>query len=115
MIIDFDAMSEALIPHFYGGEGEARAKMQVDAANRIMLGRLVPEASIGRHTHENNSEIGYVISGTGVAWFDGGEEPLRPGTCHYCPRGHAHGMRNDGDEDLVIFTVVAEHGPEIRR
>ena len=26
--------------------------------------------------------------------------------CHYCPKGHSHGLFNDGDEDLVFFAVV---------
>lgn len=109
MILDFDALPEKVVPHFHGGLKEARAKAYADEHNRIMLGRLVPGASIGLHAHETGSEIVYVLSGTGTAWFDGESEPLRPGICHYCPKGHTHGMINDGSEDLVIFTVVPEH------
>lgn len=112
MIIDFDALPEKVIPHFHDGEKEARARAFADGRNRIMLGRLVPGASIGRHVHATNSEIVYILSGTGTAWMDDGTEPLRPGVCHYCPKGHTHGMINDGSEDLVIFTVVPEHGSD---
>ena len=75
------------------------------------VGTLVPGASIGLHTHETNSEIVYILRGTGTAWIDGETELLRPGVCHYCPKGHRHGMINDGTEDLVLFTVVPEHEP----
>ena len=111
MLIGFDKTPETLLPHFYGGEGTARAKMHADGLNRIMVGTLVPGASIGLHTHETNSEIVYILRGTGTAWIDGGTESLRPGVCHYCPKGHRHGMINDGTEDLVLFTVVPEHEP----
>jgi len=47
-----------------------------------------------------------VISGHGRAICDGEEEMLVPGTCHYCRNGQAHSIINDGDEDLIIFTVV---------
>ena len=109
MLISFDEMNEKVFPHFYGGEKEAHAKVFADDNARIMLGRLTPGASIGLHTHDTNSEIVYIISGTGTAWIDGGTEPLRPGVCHYCPMGHTHGMINDGTEDLVIFTAIPEH------
>lgn len=109
MIIDFNGISEISIPHFYGGELEARARAFNDDNNRIMIGRLIPGASIGMHTHEHNSEIVYVLSGSGTAWYDDSTEHLEPGVCHYCPKGHRHGMINDGTEDLVIFTVVPKH------
>lgn len=112
MILSFNDLPEKVIPRFHGGEKEARARAFADGRNRIMLGTLVPGASIGPHRHETNSEIVYIIIGTGTAWMDGGTEPLRPGVCHYCPMGHEHGMINDGDEDLVIFTVVPEHAPQ---
>lgn len=31
---------------------------------------------------------------------------LKPGDCHYCPKGHSHSLENDGAEDLVFYTVV---------
>ena len=109
MLFDFTQIPETVIPRFHGGEKEARARMFRDGDNKIMLGRLLPGASIGRHVHENNSEIVYIVSGRGKAWFDDRVEELSPGLCHYCPRGHAHGMLNDGEEDLIIFSVIPEH------
>ena len=42
---------------------------------------------------------------------DGGKkevetEILKAGQAHYCPKGHKHGMKNEGTEDLIIFGVV---------
>ncbi|HJB70311.1 MAG TPA: cupin domain-containing protein [Candidatus Flavonifractor avistercoris] len=110
MKLDFDAMEETAIPRFRDGEKTTYARMFVDGNNRIMRGRLGPGASIGLHPHQGSSEIVYILSGTGKALYDGGEEALAPGGCHYCPEGHAHSLVNDGGEDLIFFAVVPRHG-----
>lgn len=110
MILSFAQMEETPMPQFKGGEKTTYAKMHVDAQNRIMRSRLEPGASIGPHTHEGNSEVVYILSGSGKALYDGGEERLNPGDCHYCPEGHSHSIINDGTEDLVFFAVVPQHG-----
>lgn len=109
MLFEYDKMPENIIPNFKGGEKEAFTKMYYDDKNRIFQGRLKPGASIGLHSHETDCEIVYVISGTGIVMMDGVREDLRPGVCHYCPKGHTHTMINNGtDEDLVIFAVVPQ-------
>lgn len=108
MLIDFSALEETIIPHFRNGEKETAARMYVDDCVRIMTGRLEPGASIGRHTHETSSEIVYILQGTGKALYDDVEEALYPGLCHYCPKGHAHSLINDGAEPLTFFAVVPE-------
>ena len=80
-----------------------------DVDNKIMRSVLAPGASIGLHTHETSSEVMYFLSGTGKVLYDGVWEPVAPGTCHYCPKGHSHSLVNDGMEDLVTFAVVPEH------
>ena len=111
MLIEFDKMEPQIIPHMRGGEKEVQARMYTDPQNKIMRGRLIPGASIGMHTHETSSEIIYVLSGKGKILYDGGCDPLEPGSCHYCPKGRAHSLMNDspeGGEDLRFFAVVAE-------
>lgn len=109
MIVDFDALEEQEIPNFKGGEGSVSSAALVDASNRIMRATVHPHSSIGWHQHLKNSEIVYVLSGTGKVVVEGGEEPLSPGVCHYCPAGSFHSVVNDGEEDLVVFAVVPEH------
>ena len=79
-----------------------------DELGKIMKGRLIPGASIGLHTHETNSEIIYVLEGQGKVLYDGAYETLSAGSCHYCPKGHAHSLINDSTADLVFFAVVPE-------
>lgn len=109
MLIEFDKMETAVIPQMRGGEKEARMELFNDGACKIMRGRLIPGATIGMHTHDTSSEIIYILSGKGRILYDGGCEPLEPGSCHYCPKGHAHSLMNDGSaEDLCFFAVVPE-------
>ena len=108
MLIDFHAMDRAVLPGFLGGQGELRAKMVSDEKNRILHGILPPGSSIGYHSHDTSSEIIYILSGTGKVKVEDGEEPLKPGDCHYCPKGHAHSLINDSDGDLEFFAVVPQ-------
>ena len=108
MIINFNEMEAEIIPHFKCGEKELEAKMFFDGSNRILYGRLKPNATIGMHTHDTSSEVIYVLSGEGVVKYDGGDERISEGMCHYCPKGHTHSLINDSVSDLVFFAVVPE-------
>lgn len=109
MLIDFNKIHETVILHFRGGESETRARTYVDPDNKIMQGRLRPGASIGMHTHKTNSEIIYILEGQGKILYDDVCEEAEAGVCHYCPKGHAHSLINDSDEELVFLAVIPEH------
>lgn len=109
MKLCFAQMEETPMHQFKGGEKTTYARTYTDEHNRIMRSRLEPGASIGLHTHQGSSEVIYILSGSGKALYDGQEERLGPGDCHYCPEGHAHTLINDGGEDLVFFAVVPQH------
>lgn len=106
MILNFDSMVESNNISFKGGEGTFFAKIEDDGANKILLGRLPKDASIGLHTHFNDSEIMYFLEGEGTVLFDGEKLPIRAGQSHYCPKGHDHSVINTGDQDLKFFAVV---------
>ena len=106
MIFDLKNEAPKDIPNFKGGEKFFRAKIHDDGVNKIIHGTLVPGATIGEHTHEDDSEIIYFLSGHGYMIFDGEKESVEAGMCHYCPKGHTHCMINDSGDDLVFFAVV---------
>lgn len=106
MKISFDQINENIVPNFKGGEKSFATKAFDDGVNKIMKGRLIPGASIGMHTHQGNCEIIFVLEGSGKMLYDGGEERLNAGDCHYCPENHTHSFVNDGDCDLVFYAVV---------
>ena len=109
MLIDFNAISENVVPHMRGGEKEAYIKSFADGLCKIIQGKLVPGGTVGLHTHEKDSETIYILSGTGKVLYDGVYESLSAGSCHYCPEGHEHSLINDGEEDLCFFAVVPLH------
>lgn len=108
MILDFHEIGEQVIPNFKGGEKEFHTRMYTDNACKIMRGSLEPGASIGVHTHDTNSEIIFMIKGTGTVLYDGGMESLPAGNCHYCPKGHSHSLRNESGETIEFYAVVPE-------
>ena len=108
MILDFEHMEKKSLTDFKGGQGKLTMGGFSDEHVRVMELTLEPGASIGLHTHQGNSEIIYILSGTGKVKVEGGEEPLRPGDCHYCPKGQAHSLINNSDGDLEFFAVVPQ-------
>ena len=106
MILDYSTMETTTIPNFLGGDGAVHAQMRVDELGKILKGALDPGSSIGYHTHETSSEIVYILSGTGKVKVEDGEEPVKAGDCHYCPKGHSHSLINDSDSPLEFFAVV---------
>ena len=105
MLIDFSKIEEVHVPNFKGGEKELLKKAYADGRNCIMLDRLMPGASIGRHTHETNSEIMYIVSGTATFTVGDTVETVQAGQCHYCPKGGTHMLQNRGG-DLVARQLL---------
>lgn len=106
MILDFDNMPYETLPNFKGGELAYHAKRYGDDNIKIMRGHLEPGASIGLHTHDDSCEAIYILSGVGIATIDGTDERLRPGMCHYCPKGATHTLRNPGPGALDFVAIV---------
>lgn len=106
MLLDFNAMTELKIPCMNHGTGEMSARMYNDETLRIITCKIHPGGSIGMHSHETGDDINYILSGIGIAICDGAEEPLAPGCCHVCKKGSNHSIRNTGNTDLVMITVV---------
>lgn len=110
MKIRKEELEEQILPHFKGGDGRYIKRSFDNSDNRIMFGKLEPNSSIGYHTHSQDSETMYILSGTGTYTLEGGEEEeVHAGEVHYCPKGKGHSLKNNGKEDLNFFAVVGEH------
>ena len=75
---------------------------------KLISCRIHPGGSIGLHSHPASDDLNFVLAGTGAALCDGQEEPLAPGVRHVCKKGGSHSIRNTGEGDLVLLTVVVE-------
>ncbi|MGN0459901.1 MAG: cupin domain-containing protein [Ruminococcus sp.] len=106
MIFNFESMENKTIPNFKGGEKEITAQMFCDDHGRIMKATLIPGASIGYHKHEDNGEVIFALKGNARVLYNDGEETLKEGECHYCPKGNSHSVINDSDSDFVMLCVV---------
>ncbi len=67
-------------------------------------------AAIGVHPIDHD-EIYYVLSGTGVVQSDGGEKALKAGTAAWLYRGAKVGIRQTGDEPLVLIIAYPNKAP----
>lgn len=63
---------------------------------------LHPGSGIGYHPH-GEDEVYYVLSGQGDMTLDGATRRVGPGTAILIRDGSSHGLRQVGDEDLVIL------------
>ena len=108
MKIVFNELKETPIPEFNGGMGTTILRMFDDKKVKILFGRLEPNASVGLHSHMTSCEVIFVLSGEGMVLCDGEMEPVGPGDCHYCPKGHSHSLINKGIEELIFWAVVPE-------
>ena len=63
---------------------------------------LKPGSAIGYH-EQKEDEIYYVLSGRGRMTIDGASFDVGPGTAVLTRPGSSHGLKQTGDQDLVIL------------
>lgn len=101
---DADAAREEPGPHKGGGRTVGYSFFR-DAPGLAMVFRkraLKPGAAIGYH-EQHEDEIYYVLSGRGLMTIDGRTFEVVPGTAVLTRPGSSHGLKQTGDEDLVIM------------
>jgi mannose-6-phosphate isomerase-like protein (cupin superfamily) len=96
---------------------EVRMLVEYERLPHATLGAFVLSVASGIlvHAHHWQSEIIYVVAGSGVALVGDGDEevPIRAGSTLYVPERAWHGFRNtDGENrlELLIITRPAEAG-----
>lgn len=108
MRFDFNALEAVTLPGLNGGTGTMTARLCPWQGGKLITCAIHPGGSIGLHAHPTSDDVNYVLAGEGTAECGGAEEPLSPGVWHVCPKGASHSIRNTGNEDLVLLTVVTE-------
>lgn len=66
-----------------------------------------PGSDPGTHVHEREEEIIYVVSGTGETRVGDKVYPLEPGVTVFTEPGIEHGVKNVGNEPLVMVSVFS--------
>ena len=59
----------------------------------------------GVHIHDGSEELYVILKGRGTALLDGEEHAVGPGDFLMLRNGGAHGLRNDGPEDIELLCV----------
>ena len=67
---------------------------------------LKPGSSIGKHSHEGETEIFTFLNGAGKVDDDGLPVNVRPGFVMSTGNGRSHSVENTGDEDLVFLACI---------
>ncbi len=62
--------------------------------------------SIGSHQHDQEEEIYYILSGTGIVDDNGQVKNIGPGDAVKTGGGEYHSITNTGDEPLVFMAVI---------
>ncbi len=84
-------------PHAFGG-----CKSMCMGIAEFPPGILAPE-----HIHQEEEEIGYILSGEGELYVGGSVEELKPGICTYLPPKIPHQTRNTGKSILKVIYVFS--------
>ena len=74
---------------------------------------LKPGSGIGYHLQKED-EIYYVLSGRGLMTIDGKSFEVGPGSAVLTRPGSSHGLKQVGNEDLVIMINYEQQAPRIQ-
>jgi len=66
----------------------------------------------GVHIHDGSEELYFILKGAGTALLDGEERPVEVGDLLMLRNGGAHGLRNDGPEDIELLCVCVYLGSD---
>lgn len=105
-------MEEELREQMRGGKGAVKIT-HVFQANELqgacrLLAKITlePGCSIGKHLHQNEEEIFYIMRGTALIDDDGTEAVLHAGDAVVTGGGGFHAVENSGSETLEMMAVI---------
>ncbi len=112
MIKQPDNMITELREHMRDGDGTVEImhlfnKGEYDGKARLIAKiTLHKGCSIGKHIHNNEEEIFYIIKGNGTFDDNGNILPVKQGDATITRNGQYHSIANTGDEDMEIIAVI---------
>jgi mannose-6-phosphate isomerase-like protein (cupin superfamily) len=78
-------------------------------SDRLLVGlnAFEPGQEHKLHAHAGMDKVYHVLAGRGVFLLDGRAEPMDAGMMLIAPEGMPHGIRNTGDERLLVLAILA--------
>jgi mannose-6-phosphate isomerase-like protein (cupin superfamily) len=88
---------------------EKMGKATIFASSRILVGlnAFEPGQEHKLHAHEGMDKVYQVVTGRGLFVLEDREIPMEPGMMLVAPEGVPHGVRNTGDERLLLIAILA--------
>lgn len=88
---------------------EKMGKATLFESGRILVGlnSFEPGQEHKLHAHAGMDKVYQVLHGRGVFLLEGSELDMSAGVMLVAPEGVAHGIRNTGDEPLVVLAILA--------
>ena len=96
----------------FGGPGETWMAQLLNPDEFADKGRLFnhnilkPGCGLGKHSHDGEFEVYYILKGEGLYNDNGNEVTVRAGDVTVCPSGEEHGILNTGREDLEFIALI---------
>lgn len=100
------------VPNMRGGKGTSEIVRFIEGPELHGKGKLFgkitlkPGVSIGLHTHVDDSETFYVLSGEGLYTENGSVMNIKTGDILYLNKGGNHSVENNGDAELQLMALI---------
>ncbi len=83
-------------------------KSTIFRSERVMVGlnAFEPGQDHALHAHQGIDKIYHVLEGSGLFLLEDEEVPMQAGVMLVAPEGVPHGIRNDGNERLLVLAIL---------
>ena len=90
-------------------DAERMGKATLFQSDRLLVGlnAFEPGQEHRLHAHAGMDKVYHVLAGSGAFLLAGREEPMTAGMMLLAPEGVMHGIRNTGDERLLVLAILA--------
>jgi quercetin dioxygenase-like cupin family protein len=88
---------------------EKMGKSTLFSSERMLVGlnAFEPGQEHKLHAHEDMDKLYHVIQGSGTFLLEDDRLSMEAGMILIAPQGVPHGIRNDGDEKLLVVAILA--------
>ena len=110
-----------IIPAAYSkcheGEGTLMCKNLLSGFDKEILSFMHSDdmpagVSIGLHTHTDNEEVYYLVSGRGILTYDDRTYEMKAGDISLCSKGHSHAF--EAVDNCVLIVVGTQNKENIK-
>jgi quercetin dioxygenase-like cupin family protein len=90
-------------------DSEKMGKATLFQSDRLLVGlnAFEPGQEHSLHTHAGMDKVYHVLTGRGVFLLEGREQPMEAGEILIAPEGVPHGIRNTGEDRLLVLAILA--------